>query len=706
MSTLPNALLVATSLISLVGAPAPASSPPPTRTEAVTDTLHGQTFTDPYRWLEALEKDSEEVKAWTTAQNDRTRAILDGLPCRSSLEAQLGKLMTMGAVSAPVSRGNRYFYTERKGDQNQPVLLMRTGFDGDPVTLLDVNALDDKGLYSLDWYVPSEDGSMVAFGLSYAGDEMTVLHVLRVDGTEWMADSIPGKTGFVGWLPDGTGFFYSRLSDPKNPYTRTILFHEMGLAARHDPVLVSQEAPSRVPFAGLSRDGRWLAVGVNEGWDRNDLSVVAVAQWRRTGEFTQVPIASGLKARFEPNVVLGNTAYILTTLDAPNGRVFTVDLTSPARENWKPFIAERKDAVLQGVEHARGFLVATYEKDASTRIDRLRMDGTVIGPLQLPGIGTAGVSTNDDRTEAFLTFTSFNEPTTIYRVDIATGDRNLWARPDVPVDPSTIEVEQVFATSKDGTKVPMFLVHKKGMTRNGNNPALINAYGGFNVSLTPNFRPDRFVWLDQGGVFVVANLRGGAEYGEAWHQAGMLANKQNVFDDLYACAQWLVDNKWTQPSRLAVLGGSNGGLLTGVAATQRPDLWAAVVSAVPLLDMLRYHQFLMAKFWVPEYGSSEDAQQFAWLRAYSPYHNVKQGAKYPAILFTAGENDSRVHPLHARKMAALMQSQAANDQSEDPILLWVDREAGHGAGKPLALRIRDQADMWGFIMWQTGLCGK
>jgi prolyl oligopeptidase len=684
--------------------PALSSAPPPTRVEPVTDTLHGERVVDPFRWLEALEKDSEEVAAWTTAQNNHTRSILDNLPCRSSLEAQLASLMTVGSISAPVSRGNRYFYTERKGDQNQPVLLMRTGFDGAPSVLLDVNSLDDKGLYSLDWHVPSEDGSMVAFGLSYAGSEMTVLHVMRVDSGEWLADSIPGKTGFAGWLPDGSGFFYSALSEPSNAYTRAILFHELGLSARHDPVLITQKEPSRVPFAGLSRNGRWLITGLSEGWARNDLSVVDVAEWRRTGEFRQVPIAEGLNGRFNPSVVVGDTAYIVTTLDAPNGRVFTVNLTDPARERWTPLIAERADAVLQELEHARGFLVAIYEKDASTRIERLAMDGGVIGPLPLPGIGSAGLTTNEDRTEAFLVFTSFNEPTTVYRVDVASGDRTLWARPDVPVDPSTIAVEQVFATSKDGTKVPMFIVHRKGLERNGKNPTLIYGYGGFNVSLTPNFRPERFVWLDRGGVYVVANLRGGAEYGERWHQEGMLAKKQNVFDDLYACAEWLIQNRWTTPERLAVLGGSNGGLLTGVAATQRPDLWAAAVSAVPLLDMLRYHQFLMARFWVPEYGAADDQEQFGWLRAYSPYHNVKQGARHPAMLFTAGENDSRVHPLHARKMTALMQQQSANDPASDPILLWVDREAGHGAGKPLALRIRDQADIWGFIMWQTGLC--
>ncbi|MFO0872959.1 MAG: prolyl oligopeptidase family serine peptidase [Phycisphaerales bacterium] len=696
-----------------------AAGPPPTEADPVTETIHGETIVDPFRWLESLEKDSEKVKAWTTAQLDYTRSVLDGLPCRKQVEAQLAKLMTVGSVGAPITRGNRYFYTKREGTQNQPVLYLREGFDGDANVLLDVNALDDKGLYALDWWTPSEDGSLVAFGLSYAGSEMTTLHVMRVDGGRWLSDEIPGKCTFGGWLPDASGFLYSQLEDPANAYSRRVRFHRLGEHHRQDPVILTQQAPSRVPFGSLSRDGRWMFLGISDGWSRNDLYVVDVPAWRRTGEIVKVAIAEGLDGRFEPGAVVGNTAYVLTTFEAPNAKAIAVDLAAPAasvagaagkaepklgRDTWRDFIKERKDAVLQSVEHARGFIVATYEKDACSRIEKFRLDGAPAGDIKLPGLGTASIATDDDRTEAFVSYTSFNEPASIYRVDVATGERNLWARPDVPVDPSSVEVEQAWCTSRDGTKVPMFIVHKKGLQRNGDNPTLVYGYGGFNQSMTPNFRAERFVWFDAGGVYVQVNLRGGGEYGEQWHQAGMLDRKQNVFDDLYAATEQLVKDGWTKPERLAVLGGSNGGLLTGAAATQRPDLYAAVVCAVPLLDMLRYQQFLMAKFWVPEYGSAENAEQFKWLRAYSPYHNVKKGQRYPAILFTAGENDSRVHPLHARKMTALMQASAANDFAQHPILLWVDREGGHGQGKPLALRVRDAADQYCFLMWQTGCC--
>jgi prolyl oligopeptidase len=334
------------------------------------------------------------------------------------------------------------------------------------------------------------------------------------------------------------------------------------------------------------------------------------------------------------------------------------------------------------------------------------MDGKSLGEIPLPGagIGTASISTNDDRTEAFISYTSFNEPAGVYRIDLAEGKKSeLWARPSVPVDPSTVEVKQEFYSSKDGTQVPLFIFHKKGLKLDGNNPCLLYGYGGFNISMTPAFSATNFPWFEHGGVYALANLRGGGEYGEAWHQAGMLGNKQNVFDDLYGAAEHLINAKYTDPKKLAVFGGSNGGLLTGVALTQRPDLWACVVSSVPLLDMLRYQNFLMAKFWVPEYGSAEDPEAFKWLVKYSPYQNIKKGQKYPAVLFTAGENDSRVHPLHARKMVAAMQALAGNNQDQQPILLWVDREGGHGQGKPLSLRIRDTADRWGFIMWQTGM---
>jgi prolyl oligopeptidase len=445
-----------------------------------------------------------------------------------------------------------------------------------------------------------------------------------------------------------------------------------------------------------------MLLGYWTGTGSHDLWVVDFDHWQRTGELERKTILEGEEATAFGDLV-GDTAYLRTTLDAPNGRVVAVDLNDPRRERWTEIVPERDDAVLESISVARGILVAEYLKDASSRIERFRYDGEPLGALELPGLGSVGVATVADRTEAFLTFTSFNEPSSIYHIDLKSGERTLWARPEVPVDPSLVEVRQVWYPSRDGTQVSMFLVHKKGLKLDGQNPTLLYGYGGFSIPMTPVFRATLFPWFEAGGVYAVANLRGGGEYGEAWHQAGMLDRKQNVFDDFIAAGEWLIQNKYTRTEKLAVSGGSNGGLLTGAVLVQRPDLFAAVVSEVPLLDMLRYQNFLMARFWVPEYGSAENAEHLPFLLEYSPYHNVEEGVKYPAVLLTAGENDTRVHPLHARKMAAALQAATASDPESDPVLLWVDRSSGHGSGKPLRLQIESTADELIFLMWQTGL---
>lgn len=708
-------------LISLAGAlaltAAQAAEVPKTEARPVRETVHGVEIVDPYRWLEgsaapelAGKKDAEldaRVSAWTDAQNGYTRSVLDALPGRKALEEELRPLMEVGSVSAPSMRRNRYFFSKRDGKQAQPVYFVQVGAKGTPKVLLDANALDAAGLAAPSFLTPNHDGTLAAFGLYYAGDENTTLYVMDVDTGDWLADEIAGKVGGVQWTPDSKGFFYSKLADVKNPYSRQIRYHRLGTHERQDPLLFEQykEGPLATtwgPFAGISRDARWMIVGYWTGTNSNDLWVVDLDRWFRSGEFERVPIVTGEKATASGSIV-GDTLYMTTTLDAPNGRVIAVDLGKPERSRWKVVLPERKDATLEDLSVARSYLAATYLKDVANRIDLFEFDGKPVRALELPGIGSAGIATEEDRDEAFISFRSFNEPPSIYRVDLVKGDRTLWARPDVPVDPSTIEVKQVFYPSKDGTKVPMFLVHKKGLKLDGKNPTLLYGYGGFNAATAPSFSASMFQWYDAGGVYAVANLRGGSEYGEAWHRAGMLEQKQNVFDDFIAAAEWLIANGYTNPKKLAVFGGSNGGLLTGAALVQRPDLFAAVISGVPLLDMLRYQNFLMARYWVPEYGSAESAEQFEFLRKYSPYHNVKQGTRYPAVLLTAGENDARVHPLHARKMTALLQASTAGDPKEDPILLWVDRSAGHGQGKPLDLRIRDVADQRIFLMWQLGM---
>jgi prolyl oligopeptidase len=458
------------------------------------------------------------------------------------------------------------------------------------------------------------------------------------------------------------------------------------------------------PFGSLSRDGKWLLLGYSVDTKSNDAWLVNFDEFRKTGQIDKKVISVGVPGQVLGTVV-GDTLLLQTTQGAPKGRIVAASLSQPDAAHWRVLVPERQDAVIQAVGFAKGVLAVTYLKNASNVIEVFDLAGRSRGLLNQPGIGTASVSVEEDRTEAYLTFASYNYPTTIFRVDLGgpAAPAELWDKPDVPIDPAAIEVEQVWYPSKDGTKISMFLVHKKGLAKTGDAPVLLTGYGGFNISYTPGFAATLFPWYEAGGVFAVPNLRGGGEYGDAWHEAGMLDKKQNVFDDFIAAAEWLIASKYTNPNRLAITGGSNGGLLTGAAVTQRPELFRAAAVLVPLLDMLRYQDFLMAQYWVPEYGSAVDPEQFKYLLAYSPYHHVKAGTKYPAVLLTAGENDKRVHALHARKMAAALQEATASDQGERPILLWVDRDAGHGQGKPLDLRIRDAADERIFEMWQLGM---
>jgi prolyl oligopeptidase len=688
---------------------------PATEVIEVREDLHGVEIVDPYRWLEGsaapeVGGDPEldaRVSAWMDAQNQYTRDTLDTLPGRGALENRLRELMEISAVSSPDVRGNRYFTWRREGGQAQWTVHVQEGLDGESRVILDPNVLDKSGLTALQWFEPNPEGSLVAFGLYEAGDELAVLYLLDVESGEWLADEIPNRVRGVSWMPDGRSFIYHRLADVDNPYSTQILYHRVGRHYSQDQLIFEQYKEGKLattwgPYGFIDQSGKWLILGYWTGTDSLDLRVADFQHWLNTGELLLNDILVN-DSVISDGPVIGDTLFMRTTLGAPNGRVFAVDLKHPQRDNWREIIPERRGAVITGVSAAKGILVVNYLKDASTRIERFDFDGKRLGEIELPGIGTASVYTAEDRTEAFFAFESFNQPDSIYHVDLATGKSQLWVQPDVPVDPSLVEVSQVFYESKDGTQVPMFLVHRKGLELDGDNPTLLTGYGGFSISRTPRFRATNFPWFESGGIWAVANLRGGGEYGEAWHRAGMLENKQNVFDDFIAAAEWLIDKGYTRTERLGIIGGSNGGLLTGAAVVQRPELFGAVVSAVPLLDMLRYQHFLMARYWVPEYGSSEDPGQFEFLRDYSPYHQVKARVEYPAVMLTAGENDKRVHPLHARKMAALMQASTASDPSEDPVLLWVDRDAGHGQGKPLNLRVRDAADIQMFLRWQLGM---
>jgi len=702
---------------------------PETEARPVAETIHGQPVTDNYRWLEGDNSDpsnmglvNDEVGAWTDAQNSYTRSVLDNLPGRKALEERLRELMEVPGIGAPSVYGNRYFYSKREGAQPQSVRYVRDGLDGDDRVLLDPQAIDPSGLTTVSWTAPNKDGSLMAFGMYKSGDENSTLYLMDVESGEWLADVIPGKVNFSQWLPDNSGFFYERLEDLDDAYSGVMKLHKIGTHHREDQVLFRQhdieffygdlnktseelEALKTTwgPFGMPSEDARWMVVGYWTGTAGVDMWVADLDQWFRTGELNLAPMAIGKMGRMGGAHFDGDRLIMQHSFDAPNGTVSSIDLANPGFEHWQTVVPASEDLVIEGVSFARGILAVDYLENAKTRIALFDYAGKSLGDLDLPGIGTGGLTVSDDRTTGFLSFSSYNMPRSIFKIDLATGERELWASPDVPVDPSTIEVSQVWYDSKDGTPISMFLVHKKGLVLDGKNPTILYGYGGFDISLTPYFSSTMFPWYENGGVYAVANLRGGGEYGNAWHEAGMLEQKQNVFDDFISAGEWLVDNGYTNPNQLGIAGGSNGGLLTGAVVVQRPDLFSAVISAVPLLDMVRYQNFLMARYWVPEYGTSENPDQYEYIRKYSPYQNVKPGTKYPAVLFTAGENDTRVHPLHARKMAAIMQASTGSDLNDEPILLWVDRDAGHGGGKPLHLRIRDVADQRMFMMWQLGM---
>jgi prolyl oligopeptidase len=693
-------------------------TPPATHAQPVRETLHGHTLTDPYRWLEGDNSDPDHmgkvtpaVAGWTDQQNAYTRAVLDALPGRKALEDRLRPLLQVGSVSPPIVRGERYFYSKREGSQNQPIYYYRDGLRGADKVLVDPARLDSSGLTTVTWISPSRDGKQLAYGSYRSGDENATLHLLDVATGDLQPLTIPNKTQAPNWLPDGSGLVYQNLADASNPYSGQVMFHRTGTPVSEDAVLFRQYtkaeneklATTWGPSGSLSDDGRWLILGYSTSTISNDLWVVDFEAYRKTGRLEKREISVGREGSIG-GTTSGDVLYVQTSQGSPNGRIDAYDLRSEGPLRPRTLIAERPDAPLQTFSLANGRLVVDYLRDASSELEVFDLAGRSTGKLKLPGIGSAGIATESDRTEAFVRFTSFNYPTTIFRVDVnrPADEPSVWERPDVAVDPSSVEVEQVWYPSKDGTKVSMFLVHKKGMTKNGDTPTILTGYGGFGVSETPAFSATNFQWFEAGGLYALPNLRGGGEYGDAWHEAGMLAKKQNVFDDFIAAGEWLVAQKYTRPERLGIAGGSNGGLLTGAAIVQRPDLFRAALVAVPLLDMLRYQKFLMARYWVPEYGSAEDAAQYDFLAAYSPYQQVKQGTRYPAVFLTAGENDTRVHALHARKMAAELQAKTASDPATSPVLLWVDREAGHGQGKPLNLKLRDTVDTRIFFLWQLG----
>jgi prolyl oligopeptidase len=667
--------------------------------------VHGERVADPYRWLE--DGEAQETRDWVAGQNAFTRSVLDGLPFRGTIHAHLDLLLTTGWVGTPVVRGTRYFYERRSGRQDQPVLVLREHDSEDERIIVDPNALSAHGIVALDWWFVSWDGRRLAYGLSEGGTELSTLRVLDVDtGEHFAADEIPHtRAASVAWLPDGSGFYVTRTPEPGSVpagdemYNRHVFFHPLGQNWREDEeVFGAGRAREDWPNLLISRDGRWLVVEVAQGWARSEIYLLD----RRQKQHGFVAVHAGVEAVAEAEFA-GDRLLVRTNQDAPNFALYEVDPLQPERTNWRLVLAERADRVLDSVRAVAGRLVVDELYNASSFVRLYDLDGTPQAEVALPSLGTLrGIGGEWIGDQISLGFTSFAQPPTAYVVDPQTAQAKLFAQGDLPpgFDASRYEVQQEWYTSKDGTRVSMFLVHRRGLVRDSNNPTLLTGYGGFSVSRTPMFVSALPLWLDSGGVYALANLRGGGEYGEAWHRAGMLDRKQNVFDDFIAAAEYLIGNGVTRPERLAISGGSNGGLLVGAALTQRPDLFKAVVCQVPLLDMLRYHHLRIARLWIAEYGNPENADQARWLHAYSPYHRVRSGERYPAILLATAEGDSRVDPMHARKMAARLQAASA---SEAPILLRVESVAGHGQGKPRGKQVEEATDVWSFLFWQLAV---
>ena len=680
--------------------------PPKARVDSVVDTVQGHRIADRYRWLE--DASSPETEQFVRQELVYTRSILDPLPGREQIHQRLSQLLLIGNIDAPQAAGPYYFYTRRDGAQNQPVLLVREGVRGKDRVLVDVNQMASDGTVALDWWYPSDDGKLVAYGTSASGSEISTLRVIKAATGELLPDVIARtRAASLAWKLDNSGFYYTRypqkgeVPEGQEVYNRHIFYHALGSDPAGDPLIFGIGlGPEDWPDIGLSNDGRWLLISVSHGWTKTELYLSDL----RAPSAAPTRITEGKDFLYGADAFNGKL-YITSNEDAPRFRVFVADATNPTREHWKEIIPQ-SDGVLKGASVVGGKLLAQYEKNASSQLRLFEPDGKPIGDLPLPALGSVdGVGGRWDRKEIFIDFSSFTVPPSVYQVDLPSLRSELWDKVDAPgIDPSAYEVKQLWYASKDGTRVPMFVFHKKGLLLDGKNPTLLTGYGGFNVSNTPDFRSSRFVWLEHGGVFAVANLRGGSEFGEEWHRAGMLEKKQNVFDDFTAAAEFLISQKYTDKNHLAIQGGSNGGLLMGAAFTQRPDLYRAVVCQVPLLDMLRYQNFQIAKLWIPEYGSADDPKQFEWLYAYSPYHHVKAGTEYPSILFMSGDTDTRVDPMHAKKMAALMQTEAANGQSrERPILLRIETKAGHGQGKPITKQIEEGTDVYSFLFWQLGV---
>jgi prolyl oligopeptidase len=681
------------------------------------DVYHGVKVADPYRWLEDL--DSPQTRSWVEAQNEVTFGYLETIPARERIRRRLTELWNYERYGIPVKEGGRYFIGRNDGLQNQSVIYTMERLDGEPRELLDPNRFSADGTVALSSMEVSEDGRLLAYGLSSGGSDWEEIKVRDVATGRDLPDHLRWvKFSNIAWTADSQGFFYSRYDEPKAGeqleqanYFQKLYYHRLGTPQSADRLVYDRPDRKEWGFQGIvTDDGRYLVVHV---WQGTEIENGVFYQDLQTGA---VPAADGspgapgpvteLLDRFDASYsFVGNDGpvfFFTTNLDAPRRRLIAVDVRDPARERWREVIREGRDAI-QSVRLAGDRFLVEYLKDAHSRVQVFDLAGRPLREVALPGLGNvSGFYGDRDEAETFYSFTSYTTPPTIYRYDLATDESSLFRRPEVAFDPALYDTRQVFYTSKDGTRVPMFITAKKGLKLDGGNPTLLYGYGGFNIPMTPGFSVPSLVWMEMGGVYAVANLRGGGEYGEEWHQAGAKLKKQNVFDDFIAAGEWLIANGYTSREKLAITGRSNGGLLVGAAITQRPDLFGAAVVGVGVLDMLRFHKFTIGWGWVSDYGSPEDPDEWKALYAYSPYHNLKPGTAYPATLITTADHDDRVVPAHSFKFAAALQKAQGGPE---PVLIRIETRAGHGSGKPVSKQIEEAADEMAFLARSLGMPG-
>ncbi|MEH2124339.1 prolyl oligopeptidase family serine peptidase [Nostoc sp.] len=663
------------------------------------DNYHGTLVADPYRWLE--DPDSEETRTWIEAQNQVTFGYLSEIPAREKIKQRLTKLWDYEKYGIPFKEGERYFYFKNDGLQNQSVLYTLKTLDDQPQVLLDSNKLSEDGTVALSGLSISEDGKLLAYGLSSSGSDWQEWKIRNVETGEDLQDHLKWiKFSGASWTHDSQGFFYSRYDEPNEKtrledvnYYQKLYYHQLGKSQSEDILIYHRPDQKEWGFSGgVTEDGRYLIISIWLGTDSKNL-VFSKDLTNPNAEVVELINQFEADYSFIDND--DSLFYFRTDLNAPRGRVIAIDTKNPAPENWQEIIPQSAET-LESVGILNNQFVADYLKDAHSQIQIFDLKGTFIQEIELPGLGSAGgFGGKRYDTETFYSFTSFTIPGTIYRYNMVTGKSELFRQPQVDFNPDDYETKQVFYHSKDGTRVPMFITHKKGIKLDGNNPTYLYAYGGFNASMTPGFSVSLLVWMEMGGVYAMPNIRGGGEYGEEWHQAGIKDKKQNVFDDFIGAAEWLIANKYTKTEKLAIAGGSNGGLLVGACITQRPDLFGAALPAVGVMDMLRFHKFTIGWAWTSEYGSADNPEEFPALYAYSPLHNIKPNTAYPATLITTADHDDRVVPAHSFKFAAALQEAHAGDA---PTLIRIETKAGHGAGKPTAKIIEEAADKWAFLV--------